>query len=537
MQSHVESLEIARNEKESEYTLTINEFILKLEESYSKINEKETTISEMESKITYLQEMSDQKVFRELEENVINLKKQIIKRDKDHVKHTKAITLLKKSLLEYSEKEALKPSEDVLHDVIPALESRIFKLKNVAEKHKSVVVTLEDEKKQMLSKIQNISDELNKKSLEVVQFSNECVKLKTTIRDKDSKIKELKGKLELSIQEYHRLSNDSLKNRVIETNTHSTQTSQDAEVRKLLKRVSSLEQVISEKDLILSNTQSIEAKSIETKSIETMTIPDSLIMKSTSNLFGSEKYDKIEELNSKVFTLEQEIDDLKRISLVELPNDIKKLEKKNKQLQDRNKQLEESTINEISKQSNKIDINSLPGDRSREIPQVMAKRIKDLIEKNQILEIEILDLKASTKASIFERDLALESEGRCLKRIDDVKSLMVAQKDECRVILEQGLTPLIPGLTLPVSYSEMKDIGIDSSSSVKSQNENLLKVIEHLSKVIENLKSDLEVMKRNAPSNLKYMELLKESKKLKKQRDDLQLLLKDRDSSGTQVSK
>lgn len=102
-----------------------NELRLKL----SDIEGQEEHIGQLENKIMQLQEMSDQAAFREMEQVVAGLRKQLAKRDKEHVKHTKAITELKKVILEYSQSNPLPKFNNSLHDesVIPSLERKIEK--------------------------------------------------------------------------------------------------------------------------------------------------------------------------------------------------------------------------------------------------------------------------------------------------------------------------------------------------------------------------------------------------------------------------
>lgn len=66
---------------------------------------------------------------------------------------------------------------------------------------------------------------------------------------------------------------------------------------------------------------------------------------------------------------------------------------------------------------------------------------------------------------------------------------------------------------------------------------NMVKVVEHLSKTVKKLKSEAEFLKKSSPSNVKYMELLKECKSLKKTRDEMQDILNTRASQDTQQEK
>lgn len=103
--------------------------------------------------------------------------------------------------------------------------------------------------------------------------------------------------------------------------------------------------------------------------------------------------------------------------------------------------------------------------------------------------------------------------------------------------IDRGLAPLIPGLILPISFGEIsKELDLDVDNP-KTQTNNLIKVVEHLSKTVQKYKSESEFLKKSSPSNVKYMELIKECKSLKKTRDEMQEILNTRGSQDKQQEK
>lgn len=104
--------------------------------------------------------------------------------------------------------------------------------------------------------------------------------------------------------------------------------------------------------------------------------------------------------------------------------------------------------------------------------------------------------------------------------------------------IDSGHAPLIPGLVLPVSIGEInKDLGDLDMSNPKTQTSNLIRVVEHLSKTVARQKSEAQFLKKNAPSNVRYMDLVKECKALKKTRDEMQAVLDSRANQDKQQAK
>lgn len=110
--------------------------------------------------------------------------------------------------------------------------------------------------------------------------------------------------------------------------------------------------------------------------------------------------------------------------------------------------------------------------------------------------------------------------------------------------LEKGPAPLITGLTLPIPYAELRNIlknesGSDGvpKSKTKAQTDDLLRVIEHLSKNVNEQKEEIDNLRRVAPSNLKFMEIVKENKRLKKAYDEVDEQVKKHTSSAAQLER
>lgn len=96
MGNQIAELESSAQTESKELNTMIESLQNEVQLKTSDMADQEDQISQLESKVLQLEEMSDQSAFRELEQVVINLRKQIAKRDREHTKHVKAITDLKK---------------------------------------------------------------------------------------------------------------------------------------------------------------------------------------------------------------------------------------------------------------------------------------------------------------------------------------------------------------------------------------------------------------------------------------------------------
>ena len=92
---------------------------------------------------------------------------------------------------------------------------------------------------------------------------------------------------------------------------------------------------------------------------------------------------------------------------------------------------------------------------------------------------------------------------------------------------------------MPIEYGEMiKTITSTTGKTIKlTKTEELIRIIEHLSKSMEKFKSENDILKRSSPTNLKYMELLKECKRLKKAQHELEIQNKNREIDEKQTEK
>lgn len=123
--SDLESSTAAENE---ELKATIESLQNEVHIKTSDLANQEEQISQLEGKVLQLEVMSDQTAFRELEQVVASLRKHVAKRDREHVKHVKAITELKKVIILHESEDSLNASRNQQDESkIPALERKIEK--------------------------------------------------------------------------------------------------------------------------------------------------------------------------------------------------------------------------------------------------------------------------------------------------------------------------------------------------------------------------------------------------------------------------
>lgn len=93
---------------------------------------------------------------------------------------------------------------------------------------------------------------------------------------------------------------------------------------------------------------------------------------------------------------------------------------------------------------------------------------------------------------------------------------------------------MLANLHIPIPYGDMKSLKFSPS---KNKSSDLIKVIEHLSKITEKHKLENDVLRKNAPSNVKYMEMSAEVKRLKLRNAELEKRDADVRSNATQLQK
>jgi hypothetical protein len=125
--AQIDKLESSANAENGELKSIIEALQNEVQLKSSDMANQEDHISQLECKVLQLEEMSDQTAFRELEQVVASLRRHVAKRDRTAVQHTKAISELKKVIVEREPRDILagKPEKEI--SVIPGLERKIEK--------------------------------------------------------------------------------------------------------------------------------------------------------------------------------------------------------------------------------------------------------------------------------------------------------------------------------------------------------------------------------------------------------------------------
>ncbi|KAJ3218623.1 hypothetical protein HK099_004994 [Clydaea vesicula] len=553
-----------------------NDLITKL----SEIEHQEEQIAELEEQVKDLKAMTDESVYKEMEDMIVNLKKQIFKRDKEHIKHTKAISELKKCLLQFSVKEESlnmklnEEAEALDDDMIKKYEAKIDKLKIGVDRYRNDVSSLEHKNRQLIEENQGLMESLSKKKKDVNQILVDLNRLQKNLREKDKKVIELGLKMtkineenenlhkKYSVLENkYKVSEKSFSQSKVQIQSKTLQSSKATSLSQ--KTIESIKKPIMKSVMIqtIANLNEKNSSNNEVQGFKTKikTLEDSLTIKTVEvekcnqeikllkynsskekeiaqnanniEVLGKNKNDDFSELcflkssgeeltvekfneqKNRLKALELEVENWRKIAEFDKPNEIRKIQKKCKQLHEKNQELEELNKNlHKNHYFDELNKGASRGERSMQLSMVLESRIKDLMEKNHSLENSFDDLKNEISSARFEVDAAVASEKRKDIEIKEIIKEMEELKIATKKKLEEGPAVLMPGLTISTPWSELDKA---LTPRAKNSTEDLIKVIEHLSKTNDSLKSDIEYLKKQNPSNVKYMDLLKEYKKQK----------------------
>ncbi|KAI8847903.1 hypothetical protein BC829DRAFT_418071 [Chytridium lagenaria] len=180
-----------------------------------------------------------------------------------------------------------------------------------------------------------------------------------------------------------------------------------------------------------------------------------------------------------------------------------------------------------------FDYRAEPGERSRKLVLVLESRVRDLMQRIHVLDGEKVRVESDVLAAKFEKEKAIANAERLERRAAELeKSLEELQRlDEERN--EHIMSNGIPGLNVSLGQIRVATTRLLANKS----HDEIVAVVDHLSKSMERLKYENDSLKKSGASNIKYMEMLKELKILRKEKVIMADLERARAAAAVQVNK
>ncbi|KAJ3239734.1 hypothetical protein HDU81_005450 [Chytriomyces hyalinus] len=274
-------------------------------------------------------------------------------------------------------------------------------------------------------------------------------------------------------------------------------------------------------------------------------------------------------LQKLVLKLEKEIYDIKQVAEVELPNEIDELKMKNKRLKeeaeksreedesrrtsktmdadgedDGSRSLYDSSDDERWKKSPKhvtssgFDKNARRGEKSKHSIPMLESRIQDLLQRLQNLEDEKFSVDQKLLAAQFEKERASAHVESLERRVEELEETLKAHYEIADARKTKHASNEIPGLN--VTYTQLRTA--TSRLLANKTKDELAAVIDHLSTAAEKLKLENDKLKRGGQSgsgisNLKFVEMTKEIKALRREKAEAVEMAKAKAVSDAQTQK
>ncbi|TPX37071.1 hypothetical protein SmJEL517_g00935 [Synchytrium microbalum] len=209
---------------------------------------------------------------------------------------------------------------------------------------------------------------------------------------------------------------------------------------------------------------------------------------------------EVEELRKKIADLQSEVARWKKVAEVDATNEISRLKQEKSQVQDKLDTLQ--TLHEHLQR----DLGDLED-------SVLERRIATLLEQNHVFQEEGLKKDTELVQIRAERDVAKASSERLEHRILELEESLNKMRLNVTTSNESDYGIRLPNFFIPLPVA--------SHPSVKASRETeMAQVIDHLSKSLEKAHKDVELLRAKATSDKRYMEIVKECKQLKTERDD-----------------
>ncbi|KAJ3289656.1 hypothetical protein HK104_007316 [Borealophlyctis nickersoniae] len=263
------------------------------------------------------------------------------------------------------------------------------------------------------------------------------------------------------------------------------------------------------------------AKTLKRKQTDPGLTPSLPQSDSATQLEQSKRHaEQLDALRQQIFQLEQERDTLRSKSEMELAqrdmvsqNEIRQLRERVRTVEEVNAQLRKTHGAFSRGEVGGVDTDARIGEKSKGLVGVLESRVRDLLSKYQALETEKVKCESDLLASRFEKEQNQVLTQRLTRRISELEEHIKVLKSSDQSP-DSSLSISLSNLSIPLSK-----LRAASTTLATYPPSDLLVVIEHLSRTLERLKSDNERMKKYGASQSKYMEAVKEVRRLKKERE------------------
>ncbi|KAI8813314.1 hypothetical protein BJ742DRAFT_789891 [Cladochytrium replicatum] len=236
-----------------------------------------------------------------------------------------------------------------------------------------------------------------------------------------------------------------------------------------------------------------------------------------------EDAERLGQLHEHIFSLEAEVTKWKKSSLVDQHIRINAVTSENAVLKETVESLRElnAQMRKIESSPQREGLKGFPSEPAA----VLESRIRDLLDKNEALETARVKSEGELLSVKFEREMSIESCERLERRLQELTERLNIMKQSESERLASGNTTLLPGLTIPIPLDKLP-AGLRTGTLNDKSPQDLVQVIEYLSRTNEKLKTENSTLRNSSTSNTKYMELVKEVKILKREKEEQLSIIK-----------
>ncbi|KAJ3076959.1 hypothetical protein HDU98_010253 [Podochytrium sp. JEL0797] len=274
---------------------------------------------------------------------------------------------------------------------------------------------------------------------------------------------------------------------------------------------------------------------------------------------------QLQKVQRELFESQDSCDHWKRVAEVEMLKEVKELKRSNKRLEaeleeieneggssnrtsrttdaddenssdDRDSSVEEKKHERPAKLGEGYDRNARKGEKSAHVVPMLESRIKDLLQRIQDIEDKKFNVEQALVEVKFDKEKAIVEAERMERRAIDMEEALKAQAELAAARHAKRESNEIPGLN--ITYTQLR-ASTGRLLANKSKDE-LAIVIDHLSSAAEKLKMENEQFKKGSGgsiSNVKYMEMCKEIKVLRKEKAEAIEVAKAKAVSDAQAHK
>ncbi|KAJ3119912.1 hypothetical protein HK098_005020, partial [Nowakowskiella sp. JEL0407] len=561
--SEINQLRMTIKELENEYSDDAEATTEKINNLRSSLAEKDDDIASLKKEIDDLKDECDE--MREklsnappasLHDDIARLKRLLMKKDDESENMVKLISDLKAAMIKQSEedREAEISSPKSYTSKIMQMEQKISRLTEENESLKSDILNFE-------KKLSRKEQDFVKREKESASQTAEIQRLNKLLREKMELFTRERSDLTSEIQEL-KSNIRNLQTRGTTGKLSTTETAHDATqaritIQKLTSKIETLKSKLklrttecesltsqlklSKESYLRSEKERIKLQQKVTSMLATLEKEGKILKEkkpsepsggdcvspSSNDGESKEVTHQIDSLKAQIEDFEQQAEKWKKIAEVDKEKEILSLKALNAEL---NVRLENEKL--INEQND----SHATGDRSKVPDKVMESRIRDLLNKNEALDTQRLTAESNLLQFRFQVEQLNTNLDRANKKCGELEETIKNLRKEEAHRIATGNTTILPGLNIPLPLDKLP-AGLKTGLLSDKPLQDLILVIEYLSNQIEKLNQENKSLKQTGTSNLKYMELVKEVKQLKKEKAGHDALIKEKSARDALLSK